>query len=468
MEIKLKFFGAARNVTGSCYLMEANGSRIFVDCGLYQERDLKSRNWDSFPVPPETIDAVLLTHAHLDHCGRLPKLVKEGFQGVIYCTPATAEIAQVIMKDSAYLQEEDVKHKKARHEKQGKTSPFPYEPLYTQADVEATIPLFRPVGYQMPIPVGEGISAVFREAGHIFGSTSIRLTVEQGGETRTVLFSGDVGRWDIPIINDPDPFDAADYILIESTYGDRTHGESKDIPGELERIINETHRAGGNVVIPSFAVERTQELLYHLNELLRENRIPHLVTFVDSPMAIKVTDIFKKHAELFDEETRELLHKGIHPCDLPGLTMSNTVDQSKAINHIKGTAIIIAGSGMCTGGRIKHHLKNNLDRPESTILFVGYQAVGTLGRLILDGVNPIRIFGEEHEVKARIEKISGFSAHADQNELLRWISSIKKPPRQIFVVHGESKAADAFRDLLFEETGWSCSVPEYEQEVVLD
>jgi len=468
MSIKLNFFGAAQNVTGSCYLVEANGTRLLVDCGLYQERDLKQRNWDPFPVPPSTIDAVLLTHAHLDHCGRLPRLVKEGFRGKIYCTPATSEIAQIIMKDSAFLQEEDVKHKKARHEKANKTSPFPYEPLYTQADVDQTIPLLTPSAYKTPVPVGSGITATFREAGHIFGSTSIRLGVEQGGETRTILFSGDVGRWDMPIINDPDPFDAADYILVESTYGNRLHGEAKDIPGELARIINETRKAGGNVVIPSFAVERTQELLYHLNGLLRENRIPHLLAFVDSPMAIKVTDVFKKHAELFDADTVELLRNGTHLCDLPGLTLSNTTDQSKAINHIKGTAIIIAGSGMCTGGRIKHHLKNNISRPESTILFVGYQAVGTLGRLILDGVNPIRIFGEELEVKARIEKISGFSAHADQSELLRWLAALKKAPRRVFITHGEPNAANAYKKLLEQKTGWPCTVPAYQQEIILD
>lgn len=468
MQIKLGFFGAAQNVTGSCYLVETADARILVDCGLYQERDFKSRNWDAFPVPPGTIDAVLLTHAHLDHCGRLPKLVKDGFRGRIYCTPATAEIAQLIMKDSAFLQEEDIKHKKARHEKQGRTSPFPYEPLYTVADAEKTVPLLTPVRYGTPVPVASGMTAAFREAGHIFGSAVIRLTAGRDGDARSILFSGDIGRWNMPIINDPAQFDEADYVLVESTYGDRTHGEVKDIPGELARIINETVKAGGNVVIPSFAVERTQELLYHLNALLRENRIPHLFTFVDSPMAISVTEVFKKHAELFDPETQELLRRGIHPCDLPGLTLSRTVDQSKAINHIKGTAVIIAGSGMCTGGRIKHHLKNNLSRPESTILFVGYQAVGTLGRIIQDQPAEVRLFGEMQPLRARIEKISGFSAHADREELLRWITGLKKPPRNVLITHGEPDAANAFKKFLTAKTGWNCTVPEYRQEIMLD
>ncbi|MDH3982197.1 MAG: MBL fold metallo-hydrolase [Kiritimatiellaceae bacterium] len=468
MQIKLNFFGAAKNVTGSCYFLEANGVRLLVDCGLYQERDLKPRNWADFPVPANTIDAVLLTHAHLDHCGRLPKLVKEGFEGTIYATSATAEISNIIMQDSAHIQEEDIKHKQRRHEKSGKTSPFPYEPLYTMEDAQKTNTMFNKAKYNSPVVIGEGITAEFREAGHVFGSSSIRLTVEQGGEIRTIVFSGDVGRWDLPIMRDPHQFEQADYVLIESTYGDRVHGEVADIPGELERIINETVKAGGNVVIPSFALERTQELLYHLNGLLNEDRIPLLPVFVDSPMAIKVTEVFKKHPELFDDETMAQLQAGDQPCDFPKLTMSRSVDESKAIAHVKGTAIIIAGSGMCTGGRVKHHLKANIDRPESTILFVGYQAFGTLGRRILEQPETVRLFGEEYQVNARIERISGFSAHADQNELFQWISSIKEPPRKVFVVHGEEDQAEAFGKFLSEKKGWNCVVPSYEQEMILD
>jgi metallo-beta-lactamase family protein len=334
--------------------------------------------------------------------------VKEGFHGKILATSATAEIANIIMLDSAHIQEEDIKHKKRRHERQGKKSPFPYEPLYTMEDAQTANTLFQKAKYNTPVPVGEGITAEFREAGHVFGSSSIRITVEQGGETRTILFSGDVGRWDLPIMRDPHQYENADYVLIESTYGDRVHGEVADIPGELERIINETHEAGGNVIIPSFALERTQELLYHLNGLHNAGRIPPLKAYVDSPMAIKITDVFKKHPDLFDDETMEQLRAGDKPCDFPKLTMSRTVDQSKSIAKVQGTAIIIAGSGMCTGGRVKHHLKANIDRPESTILFVGYQSHGTLGRIILDGAKTIRLFGEEFDVKARVEKIRLF------------------------------------------------------------
>jgi len=460
MEIKLRFFGAAQNVTGSCYLIEANSTRILVDCGLYQERDLKTRNWDPLPVPPSSVHAVLLTHAHLDHCGRIPKLVKEGFTGPVYATAATADIAKIIMLDSAHIQE--------RHEREGRTSPFPYETLYTTEDAENAVKLFQNAPYEKEVPIADGITGAFFEAGHIFGSSSIKLNITQDGETRTLLFSGDVGRWDVPIIRDPAVIGAADYVLVESTYGDRDHKPVASIPDALADVVNRTVERGGNIVIPSFAVERTQELLFHLSNLLEEGRIPHLLSFVDSPMAVSVTEVFKRHPELFDDDTNEMIRNGQHPCDLPGLEMSRSVDQSKAIKDVKSSAIIIAGSGMCTGGRIKHHLKNNITDPNSTILFVGYQAVGTLGRLILEGLDEIRIHGEKWPVNAAIEKINGFSAHADRNELIRWLSGIGTAPKKVFVVHGETKAAHSFAEKISTEKGWPVHVPEYDEEVLLD
>jgi len=467
VRIDLSFFGAARNVTGSCYLLDTGASRILVDCGFYQERDFRHRNWAPFGFDVESIDAVLLTHAHLDHCGLLPKLAKAGFQGKVYGTPATADIAEIVMLDSAKIQEEDVAHKKRRHMREGRKGPHPLVPLYTIEDAEACLRLLSSVEYEREKEVAEGITASFHDGGHILGSSMIRVRVKQNGDERTILFSGDIGRWDSPILDDPTVFEEADYVLVESTYGDRVHKSNDGIPGALADVINRTHKAGGNVVIPSFAVERTQELLYHLNGLLREGRIPHVPVFVDSPMAVRVTEVFRRHPELFDEETTKLLAAGHHPCDFPGLQLSRTVDESKAIKHLREPAVIIAGSGMCTGGRIKHHLANNIEREESAILFVGYQASGTLGRIILEGADEVRIKGEKHPVIAGTSRINGFSAHADRDELFRWLSGLKQSPRRVFVTHGESKSADHFASWVGEKTGWDVSVAEYKQRVEL-
>ncbi len=421
MAVSISFLGAARNVTGSRYLVQTSGKRILIDCGFYQERQFQDRNWDPFPVPANSIDAVLLTHAHLDHCGLIPKLVKEGFDGPIYCTPATAEIARIIMLDSAKIQQEDAEYKKKRHRREGREGKHPEEPLYKVADAEAAIPLLTHVGYEDPVDIVDGVTASYHEAGHILGSCMIYLTVEDEGEKKTILFSGDIGRKDRAILRNPETFEQADYVVIESTYGDRTHETSVDINDQLEKIVTETIAAGGNLIIPSFAVERAQELLYHFNELRIAKRIPQFMVAVDSPMAIRVTEVFKKHPELFDEETMELLRDGKHPCDFPGLTMTRSADESKALNRIRGTIAIIAGSGMCTGGRIKHHLANNIEREECTLLFVGYQAAGTLGRHITEGAETVRIHGQEKQVLARVARINGFSGHADQEGLLEWI-----------------------------------------------
>ena len=467
MQIKLSFLGAARNVTGSRYLLETNNARLLVDCGLYQEREFRSRNWDPFPIPPRTLDAVLLTHAHVDHCGLLPKLVREGFRGRIYCTEATSEITQIILLDSAHLQEEDAEFKRKRHEREKRRGPFPEIPLYTVDDAKASFPLFLPVKYGVPAQIDNGVEATFYDAGHVLGSSMIKVEMSQGGEKRTIVFSGDVGRWDRPILRDPNVFSKTDYIVVESTYGNRVH-EPADITDSLAEIVNSTHKAGGNIIVPSFALERTQEVLYYLNDLLIEDRIPHLMVFLDSPMATSITEVFKRHSELFDQEMINLLRHNKSPFDFPGFKMVQTVDESKSLNHIAGTILIIAGSGMCTGGRVKYHLVSNISRRESTILFVGYQAIGTLGRLIVDGAKQVRILGQQYPVRARIAQIHGFSSHADRDELLRWLSGLIIAPKHLFVVHGEANVAEQFGEFLREKTGWKVSVPEYKAEALLE
>lgn len=468
MPLKLQFLGAAQNVTGSRHLLHANGTRLLVDCGLYQERQFRERNWAPFTVPPESIDAVLLTHAHLDHCGLLPKLVKEGFKGNIYCTDATAEIARIILLDSAKLQEEDAEYKLKRHKKEGRKGPYPVVPLYTVADAEACFPHFRDVKYKTPVEISPGVEATFCDAGHVLGSSIIKVKVSRNGQDRTILFSGDVGRPHRPIVRDPSLVDEADYILVESTYGDRVHKGPEDTKKMIGEVINSTIQAGGNIIVPSFALERSQELLYFINELQLENAIPHLTVYLDSPMASRITKVFKRHRELYDKEMTEYVKNHESPFDFVGLKMAGTSEESKAINHVRPPVMIIAGSGMCTGGRIKHHLVNNITKRQNTIMFVGYQAVGTLGRRIVDGEKEVRILGQEYPVKARVVRINGFSAHADKEELLEWLSGLKRPPRKLFVVHGESESANHFGEFIRRETGWEVAVPAYQDEIVLD
>jgi len=468
MNIKLKFLGATRNVTGSRHLLDVDGKRILIDCGLYQERELRYRNWDPFPVAPESIDTILLTHAHLDHCGFLPKLVRDGFKGKILCTSATVDISKIVLLDSAHLQQEDAELKKKRHKKEGRRGKYPEIPLYTVSDVEKVFPLFTPVFYKQPVKIGKSIEVTFYDAGHILGSAMIKIKVTSNGKSRIILFSGDVGRWNKPIIRDPTLFNEADYVVVESTYGNRLHEDSLDIDEILCTNINSADKKGGNVVIPSFAIERSQELLYHLNQLLLEDRIPHLLVFIDSPMAINVTEVFEKHPDYFDREMTKLEKEGKNPFNFPTLKLTRTTEESKGINHIRSSCIIIAGSGMCTGGRIKHHLINNISRPESTVLFVGYQAKGTLGREIVEGKKEVRIHGKMYRIKAKIVQIHGLSAHADKNELLKWLSSLRFPPKHLFVVHGEEESALEFADTVREKMNWKVSVPEYQDEAILD
>ncbi len=459
MAIQLRFLGAARSVTGSRTLIQTSHARVLVDCGLYQEREFRNRDFEPFPIPAKSIDAVVLTHAHLDHCGLLPKLVKEGFRGSIYASQATCEIAPVVMEDSGVLQEEDARQKNKRHQKQGREGLV--APLYTKDDAVAVRRRFRAMGLEKPLEIARGITLTLQEAGHILGSTSCKLDITDDNEQRSIVFSGDLGGPGRPILHDPKPFSHADYIVVESTYGDRLHEGAEQVEERLRDVINWTAEKGGNILIPSFAIERAQEVLYRLNRLFKTKQIPALTVFLDSPMAVRVTEIFRHHSELYDEEMRDVLDSGGSPFSFSGLRFCTSRRESQAVNQIRGTAIIIAGAGMCTGGRIKHHLLHNIERPECSVLFVGYQASGTLGRELVEGAKRVRILGQsEVAVRAKIEQIQGFSGHADQHELMLWLSQQAKP-RHLFVNHGGEHVSVKFANQVAQEYGWSTLAPEY-------
>lgn len=447
MPITVKFLGAAGSVTGSRFLVESGRVRVLVDCGLCQERDNLCHNWDPFEPAPSTLNSVVLTHAHLDHSGWLPRLVQQGFRGPVFCTPPTADIARLIFADSARIMEEDAEAKRRRHERQGRKSSYPEVPLYTVEDAREASMLFQPMAYGVEFRPGGRVSGRLNDAGHILGSATVSLDVPDNGMVHRVLFSGDLGRSGRPVLSDPEIGLGADTVVIEATYGDRTHPVG-DVEEQLAAIVNDTATRGGNIVIPSFAIERAQELLYHLGRLVTAGRIPLLPVFVDSPLATSVTDVFSKHPDYLDEELASLIRRGESPFDFPGLRFVRTQQQSEGVNAYRGSAVIIAGSGMATGGRIKRHLVNNIGRPESTVLFVGYQANGTLGRNILDGQKPVRIMGEMHAVRARIERIDAFSAHADRDGLIDWLTALKPAPRRVFIVHAEDSAAAAFAGLV--------------------
>lgn len=465
--MNLKFLGAARQVTGSCYYLEAGGLNLLVDCGMFQEREFRKRNWEPSPVPPRAIDFVLLTHSHLDHAGLIPKLVKEGFSGPVLTTAPSGELYKIVLLDSARIQEEDAAYKKKRHLREGRKGPYPEVPLYTVADAEKSFPLLSVVGYESPLQLNERVSVIYHDAGHILGAAMVEIHVRENGATKKIVFSGDIGQWDKPLVEDPSVFKDVDYLIMESTYGNRNHEHPEDVEKMLCEVINETISAGGNIVIPTFAIERAQELMFHLSRLVRENKIPFIKIFLDSPMAVDVTDVFRRYRDYLDEETLGMFADGEPPFRFPGLKLVRTREESKAINQVKESCIIMAGSGMCTGGRIKHHLVQNISRPQSTILFVGFQAYGTLGRIILNGAEQVRIHGHMHNVRAQIEQIQGFSAHADKDALLRWLGYLKSAPQQLFLTHGEEAAALALADTIFEKFNWKAEVPAYLDEFVL-
>jgi len=459
--MKITFLGAARQVTGSCTYLEAAGLKILVDCGLYQERPFLERNWKPLPVAPDEIDLILLTHAHLDHSGLLPKAAHDGFSGTILTTDATADLLSIALMDSARIQEEDAAFKAKRHRKEGRSGAHPEEPLYTVEDVQQTMPLVEEIPIDEEIEIMDGLTVTCREAGHILGSAMIEVTCRENGRPRTVVFSGDIGQWDRPFVRDPHVFEKADYVVMESTYADRDHEDPGAVEDILRDTIVETAKAGGNVVIPTFAIERAQELMYHLSRLVRTKAIPPLPIFLDSPMAREVTEAFRRHADDLDDEAREILKNGNSPFDFPGLVIVRSPEESKAINSLRGSSIIMAGSGMCTGGRIKHHLVQNITRPESTLLFVGFQARETLGRQILEKQPQVRILGQTLPVRARIAKINGFSAHADRKALGRWLDAFRTPPRRLFVNHGDTDVAVGFAEKIGRERGWAAEAPQY-------
>ena len=465
----LSFWGGVGTVTGSKYLVESNGSRVLVDCGLFQGlRELRERNWEDPPFEPKSIDAVVITHAHVDHTAYLPRLVRLGFRGPVFCSKGTGELLKLLLPDSARLQEEEAEYRNrkalTRHE--------PALPLYTEDDARAALKLIKTCpNTGEPTEVARGIRAGFHVAGHILGSSLVLLELEGAGadgEGRRVLFSGDLGHYDQPIIRDPVAPPVCDYMLVESTYGDRLH-DPEDPKGALARVVNEAAERGGPLLIPAFAVGRTQELLYYIRELEDGRRIPILPVRVDSPMAAAATQIYQRTKEEHDEEYEEVLEQHRHPLRTRSMLTASTREESKRLNEERGTRVIISASGMMTGGRILHHARRVLPDERATVLFVGYQAAGTTGRKILEGAKFVRIMKEEVPVRCRVERIGGLSAHADWAEVLRWLEPLKEtPPRRAFTTHGEPGSAAAMAAHVRDRYGWRVDAPQYGEHVELE
>lgn len=454
----LQICGAAREVTGSNYVVQVGGSRFFVDCGMHQGGDKEEAlNFAPFCSDPREIDFVLLTHAHIDHSGRLPRLVKAGFSGPIYATSATCDLAEIMLLDSAYIQEMEAEWRTRKARRAGRRS---VEPLYDQDDAKKAVRMFKELGYGNPVQVAPGVTVTFRDAGHILGSAFLELRLEEQGKEVTVLFSGDVGQLDQPIIRDPEVVPEADYLVMESTYGDRVHVRNGEPVDELAAILEEAQRTGGNVIIPAFAVGRTQEILYFLREIFATRHLD-VPVYVDSPLATRATEVFRKHREAFDDEAWHLVGEPGGIFDFPQLHYTESADESRALNEKRGI-VIISASGMADAGRVRHHLKHNLWRPEAHVVIVGFQARGTLGRRLLDGEKRVRIFGEEIAVKAQVHELSGLSAHADQEQLLAWAGHLR-PPKLTILTHGELNAALTLEKLLEDRLKFSVVVAEEDE-----
>ena len=459
--MRVTFHGAVGEVTGSCHEVEANGHRLLLDCGMIQGSDFdEARNSEPFPFEPERIDAVLLSHAHIDHSGRLPLLVKRGYRGPIYTQAASADLLRILLEDAASLAEMDARRDN-EHRLDGRSD---HMPLFSRQDVAATMALIKPLKYDVPRDILPGVSVKFVEAGHILGSACVQVDESKNGERKTLLFSGDIGLKGTPILRDPATMVRADLVIMESTYGDRNHRERAETILELGDIFAQARRDGGNVLIPAFAVGRTQELLYWLAMNWEQWGMSHWSIFLDSPMAAKVTDVYDRHEDLFDEEARKLWREKPHPFRLPNLHATVEVAQSQAINQVRGGAIIIAGSGMCNGGRIRHHLLHNLGNSRNHVVFVGYQAKGTLGRRLVDGAPQVRIFREDVAVRAHRHTVGGLSAHADQSGLLEWYGHFENRP-PVALVHGEEVARESLRAALEKRNAGEVTLAQAEMSV---
>jgi metallo-beta-lactamase family protein len=461
--MRIGFHGAAREVTGSCHLVENGAARILLDCGMIQGgKERHERNREELPFHPQELSCVVLSHAHIDHSGRLPLLCKAGYGGPIYATEATVDLCEVLLVDAGRIQEEDARWKIKRLRKQGKDYDW-VRPLYTEEEARAILDRFVPLAFGEWREVAEGARVRFTRAGHILGAAIVEVRLSAGGAERSIVFSGDLGVDGARLVGGPGRVECPDWLLIESTYGDRERDPTLDKTEELYRVIDETARRGGKVLIPAFAVGRTQAVLARLNDLVESGRLKGIPVFVDSPMAVEATRVFARHTGAYSEEARRLLRAGDQPLEFDGLRLVRSVEGSKAINDVEGPAVILSASGMCTAGRIKHHLARNVSDPRNTVLFVGYQARDTLGCVIQQGTDPVRIFGDSYRVQARVETIEGFSAHADRAGLLAWFRSLEGTPRKTFVVHGEEEAALALAGTLAERFRAHVEVPRRNQ-----
>ncbi|NCC75968.1 MAG: MBL fold metallo-hydrolase [Clostridia bacterium] len=468
--MKVTFLGAAQTVTGTCYLVETEQTSFLIDCGLHQGQPHEERlNYQPFPFRIDKIDFLLLSHAHIDHSGRLPKLYAEGYRSPIYATKATVDLCAIMLPDSGHIQETEYNWRRRKNSRSGRPVE---EPLYTMQNALDTQQLFQSIHYDQEFQPSEDVRVRYRDAGHILGSSILEIWVrEDGGETKLV-FSGDLGNKNIPILRDPTLIDGADYLILESTYGDRLHDKPNHKVDRFVHAIEETLQRGGNVIIPSFAVGRTQELIYSLNKeyekFERQRRLLHdTPVYIDSPLAISATEVFKKNTDCFDEEARAYIESGDHPLDFDNLHFTKTADESRLLNEDPNSKIIIAASGMCEAGRIRHHLKHNLWRKDSTVIFVGYQARGTLGRALVDGAKTVRIFGEEIAVKARVEMIEGFSGHADRDGLLEWVAAMQQKPKKIMLVHGEPAVIASFQKTIRHQLGIPAVAAQYNETLEL-